>query len=98
MSALAETAVLTLEEPLKVKVSRAQSLILKKDSTWSLVGELPQGKVLKPLDQIVVINSFNVYEGYIVVNDDALVGFYLPVTDGFVEVDPTVITLVTQEE
>ena len=50
---------------------------------WIFVGSLPQGDVFKSRDQILTIEGSNIYEAYIVVVSDNLVGFYLPAEGTF---------------
>lgn len=60
---------------------------LRHGSTWELVGTIPEGEVYKPKDQVLTVECSNVYEAYIVVQEDMLVGFYLPVEKGFVSME-----------
>ena len=86
-----------LADSLTVKVPKAWAVVLDQGTIWRVVGELEEGMVLKSADQVVAVNSFDVHEGYIVVQRDRLVGFYLPVTDGFVKVEPTPVRLTGHE-
>lgn len=63
---------------------------LKKDSKWSMVGKIQAGNVYKPLNQCFTIECSNVFEAYLVMNGNTLSGFYLPVEDGYVELDKPV--------
>ena len=56
---------------------------LKAKTMWIFVGSLPQGDVFKSRDQILTIEGSNIYEAYIVVVSDNLVGFYLPAEGTF---------------
>ena len=58
--------------------------VLAKGSRWQLLGTVPQGKVYKPLTQVLTIESQHQYEAYIVVSSGQVVGFYLPVPETFV--------------
>jgi len=65
------------------------SRTLRNGTSWDLVGELPKGAIYRSKDQSLTLECSNVYEAYIVVAEDSLVGFYLPVEKGFVPVsDP----------
>jgi hypothetical protein len=47
-------------------------------SRWSLVGNVPQGSVFKPVDGVLTIHGANAYEAYLVISAAKVVGFYLP--------------------
>jgi hypothetical protein len=48
-------------------------------SVWELQGTLPQGRVYKRVNGIFTVEGAHVHEAFIVVSDNRLVGFYLPV-------------------
>lgn len=77
-----------LSEAVTVNVSNAKAIHLRKEAQWQKMGYIDQGNVFSSTDQVVVIESFNVYEGYPVVKESRLVGFYLPFEKSFVEVNP----------
>jgi len=58
--------------------------LLRKGSSWKLVGTIPKGEVYKPLDQVLTVECSNIFEAYLVVSEGHMVGFYLPVEKGFV--------------
>jgi hypothetical protein len=58
---------------------------LKKDKKWTLIGRIEEGDVFKPIDHCFTIECSNVYEAYLVIQEDQLDGFYLPVEKGFVK-------------
>ena len=60
---------------------------LRQGTSWKLVGKLPEGEVFKPLDQVLTVECSHVFEAYIVVKEDQVVGFYLPVEKTFVPMD-----------
>jgi hypothetical protein len=65
------------------------SRTLRNGTRWDLVGELPKGAIYRSKDQSLTLECSNVYEAYLVIEEDSLVGFYLPVEKGFVRVsDP----------
>lgn len=82
-----------LQENVTVKAANARPSILNAGTHWMQVGFIDQGNVYKAKDQIVIVNSFNVHEGYIVVNDSVVVGYYLPVENTFIESKPTQINI-----
>ena len=60
------------------------SRTLQNGSNWDLIGSIPEGNVYKPRDQVLTVECSNVYEAYLVCVHKSLVGFYLPVEQGFV--------------
>ena len=60
------------------------SVDLQPNSEWRAVGSIPQGEVLKPISTVLTVNAGDKYEAYLVVNQNQLVGIYLPVESAFV--------------
>lgn len=89
--------VFELKEGVTIKASNAKSTELKPGTRWMKVGLIDQGVVYRTKDQVVIVNSFNVHEGYIVIDQDNVVGYYLPVEKTFVETKPVVINLSKME-
>jgi hypothetical protein len=56
---------------------------LLKNSKWKYVGTIDQGEVYKPVDKCFTLECSNVYEAYLVIQNDNLRGFYLPVEKGY---------------
>jgi hypothetical protein len=52
-------------------------------SRWGLVGSLPQGDVLKPVDSVFSVEGRHVHEAWIVVRQNVLQGFYLPAEESY---------------
>jgi hypothetical protein len=52
------------------------------------VGSITEGEVFRSRDQVLTVECSNVFEAYLVVSGDRLVGFYLPVQKGFVALSP----------
>lgn len=73
----------TLEKEAMVSLGTGYSRILKANTNWALVGSLPEGGVFKTKDQILTVEGSNIFEAYIVVESNKLVGFYLPVEGTF---------------
>jgi len=59
------------------------SRTLRKDTSWEPVGRLLEGVVYRSQEQTLTIECSNVFEAYLVIDGANLVGFYLPVEDGF---------------
>lgn len=56
---------------------------IKAGTRWVLVGEVDQGEVYKPLDQVVNVVGRHADEAYLVVSSGSIVGFYLPARSTF---------------
>ena len=82
-----------LNEELSIQASNAKPTILLSGTTWTQVGSIDQGTVYRTKDQVVIVNSFNVHEGYIVINEENVTGYYLPIEKTFIEVKPVPIKL-----
>ena len=59
-------------------------------SRWQLVGRIAEGEVLRPLGGGLGVTGVNVREGYAVIRDGRLVGFWLPVEEAFSPAGTTV--------
>ena len=86
-----------LRQGITIKALYAEPTFLKTGTRWTKVGIINQGSVFRTKDQVVIVNSFNVHGGYIVVNKDAVVGYYLPIEKTFVETKPVIIKLSKME-
>ncbi len=56
---------------------------LRKGSRWFAVGRVSEGVVYRSRDQVLTVECSNVFEAYLVVAAEKIVGFYLPVEKGF---------------
>ena len=56
---------------------------LRKGTRWEAVGRVAEGVVYRSQDQTLTLECSNVFEAYLVVAGQRLVGFYLPVEKGF---------------
>ena len=59
---------------------------LRAGTHWDLFGTIDRGEVYRSQDQLLTVEGFNVHEAYLVVKDESLVGFYLPVEKTFTRV------------
>lgn len=98
LSPLNNLNVFELKEGITIKANNASASILNAGTKWREIGTINQGSVYRTKDQVVIVNSFNVYEGYIVVKDSKVVGYYLPIEQTFVETKPISINLVEVEK
>ena len=76
-----------LSQDINVQLGGGYSRTLKKKTRWDCIGKIPQGDVYKTKDQILTVEASNVFEAYIVVSSNELVGFYLPVEATFSPLD-----------
>ena len=72
----------------EVGLSTGYSTTLRANTRWELVGTIMQGEVYRTKDQVVTLEGEHIHEGYIVLKEGALVGFYLPVERTFSPVTP----------
>jgi hypothetical protein len=56
---------------------------LRKGTTWEAIGRVAEGGVYRSRDQIMTVECSNIFEAYLVVAEQNLVGFYLPVEKAF---------------
>lgn len=82
-----------LQREVTLKARKSTATILKAGTRWTKVGTIEQGTVYRTRDQVVLVNSFNVHEGYIVVSEPTVVGYYLPIEKSFVKAKPENIKL-----
>ncbi len=90
--------ILELVDAVTIKASNARPTILKPNTKWVEVGSIEHGVVYKTKDQVVIVNSFDVHEAYIVLNESFVVGYYLPIEKTFVESKPVQIKLQKMEK
>jgi hypothetical protein len=72
-----------------IGLSTGYSTKLQPGTRWELVGRLAEGEVYRTRDQVVTVEGSHIHEAYVVVNEGALVGFYLPVERTFSPVTPS---------
>lgn len=76
-----------LTQDTKVSAGSGYSRTLKKGTRWNCVGKISQGMVYRTKDQILTIEASNVYEASIVLSNQKLVGYFLPVENSFSPLD-----------
>ena len=86
-----------LAEAITIKAPRTANLTLRADTQWYHIGTISHGRVYDTDDQVIIVNSFNVYEAAIVVNDGNIIGYYPKVAKAFVAAKPVAIELVKVE-
>ena len=72
-----------LAREINIDLGTGFSRALRSGTRWEPVGHIAQGDVYRTRDQVLTVEASNVYEAYIVVSSNNLVGFYLPVQKTF---------------
>jgi len=72
-----------LVDDVKVKLNTSYERELKGGTNWNYVGQIQEGNVYKTNDQVLTVEGSNIFEAYIVLSGDKLIGFYLPVEKTF---------------
>ncbi|MGH8633933.1 MAG: hypothetical protein ACRET7_07355 [Burkholderiales bacterium] len=67
----------------EVELPTSYKRLLKQGSTWTYVGNIPQGEVFRPDSDVLTVEGSHVHEAYLVISASRLVGFYLPVEKAF---------------
>lgn len=75
-----------LNHDVKATVGSGFATRLKAGTRWRQVGSIEHGAVFATTDQIVTVEASNIYEAQLVVSENAITGFYLPVEKSFVAV------------
>lgn len=76
-----------LMREVEADISTGRSTTLRASTRWDLVGTVSMGEVYRTRDQVVTVRGDGVHEGFIVVREKTLVGFYLPVERAFCPVE-----------
>jgi hypothetical protein len=72
-----------LARPLDILFDTGYRRSLAAGSRWQRVGSIGQGAVYKPHLDVFTLEGAHIHEAYLVVDNDSLVGFYLPAERGF---------------
>lgn len=87
-------ATLTLFNQVDVRLDSGYERTLRSGTRFKEVGRILQGRVLQPIDTVFTVEARHVHEAYLVVNDEKIVGFYLPVEAAYTPLGvPTAIQL-----
>jgi hypothetical protein len=78
-----------LAQNVVLKLSTGYSRRLASGSLWRPVGQVPQGLVLQSVGTVLTIEGRQVHEAYLVVSQNAVVGFYLPGESRFSPLEPS---------
>ena len=88
-----------LKDEVEVNLGTGYSRRLKKGTKWHYVSCIPYGDIFKTNDQILTVEGSNIFEAFIVVSGDNLVGFFLPVQQTYTplsEPEPLVLVRIEQ--
>jgi hypothetical protein len=83
LPAEAPRPVITVSAPLSVQLDTNYRRSVASGSRWTRVGRIAQGEVYKPHQHVFTVEGAHVHEAYLVVDQDRLVGFYLPAERAF---------------
>lgn len=96
-AAAGERPRIELAKETTVYSSSGYSRVLPAGSRWELRGTLPQGKVYKRLDGIFTVEGAHVHEAFLVVSENKVVGYYLPVEQAFSPAEAVSLSLKQEE-
>lgn len=80
---VAKSRHITLVKTVTLDLSTHYSRILHQGSQWRETGCLSQGTVFRPVNGVFTLEGRHVHEAYLVISENMLVGFYLPVERAF---------------
>ncbi len=72
-----------LKDDVDIDLGTGYSRKLNKGTKWHYVNTISQGDIFKTNDQILTIEGSNIFEAFIVIAGEQLVGFFLPVEDTY---------------
>ena len=75
-----------LARDVNCSISTGYERTLRAGTRWDLFGTIDRGEVYRSQDQLLTVEGFNVHEAYLVIKNESLVGFYLPVEKTFTPV------------
>ena len=75
--------ILTFSDDVDIVLSSGYSRKLNKGTKWRFVGTIKEGKVFKPIGTVFTIEGAHVREAYLAINNNQLVGFYIPGENSF---------------
>lgn len=72
----------TIQQSVEVKFDTGYSRFIKANSRWLKIGQVSQGGVYKPINDVFTVEGSHIHEAYLIIEKDKLVGFYLPYERG----------------
>jgi hypothetical protein len=79
----AQATVIQIEGTLTLTLDNGITRTIERGTHWKLVGSIVEGKVYRPLDGEFTIEGHEPVSAYLVISSGQLVGFFLPVEEGF---------------
>ena len=67
----------------KVSVGPGYDRVISRGTLWTRVGRAAEGDVYRPVGRVFTVEGGHIHEAYLVLADDRLIGFYLPVERAF---------------
>ena len=67
----------------KVSVGPGYDRVIGRGTRWTRVGRSAEGDVYRPDGRVFTVEGAHIHEAYLVLADDRLIGFYLPVERAF---------------
>ena len=83
MTASKSAIVRTFAKQLDIELDTGYGRTIAAGSQWQQVGLIEQGAVYQPHLNVFTLEGAHIHEAYLVVDNDKLVGFYLPAERGF---------------
>jgi hypothetical protein len=80
----------TLSSEADFSIGTGYSRTLRSGTHWTLYGSIDAGKVFRSPHQALTVEGYNVHEAYLVIKDNTLIGFYLPVEKTFTPISKAV--------
>jgi len=87
-----------LDKVVNIQLDTGYSRTLKPGSLWRDIGSVTQGEVFKPYHDVFTLEGTNVHEAYLVVANNTLKGFYLPVERTFSPLNTQISLTFSQQE
>lgn len=75
---------LTLERDVDIRFDTGYTRTLRAGTRMVLAGTLQSGKVYRLVDAVLTVEGTHMHEGWLVIDGEKLVGYYLPVEKSFV--------------
>jgi hypothetical protein len=69
--------------PVQLQLAGGYERLIPARTEFIEAGRLKQGNILRPTRHVLTVEGAHVHEAYLVVIDDTIVGFYLPVERAF---------------
>mgnify|MGYP000474593620 CR=1 FL=1 len=83
--------IIILSDNTEVSPNNGYPRILKANSKWKFVGQIPQGFVLAIQDDVFMLEAKHMHQAHLVLAPgNRLVGFFLPVEQAFVPISPSI--------